>query len=1613
MATGATFTSTFKSDSRSAQQDQQQYTRVLAATEKQANELERELKEGERAFRRHGESAKKAARDAKAAGKQTKQLTGLLRSAKGLIAGLGIGIALSLIRRGLTTVNDLWNEQRLALAQVEQGVRSTGMAAGLTAEQIADMARELQKATGIGDESILRLQGVLLTFTNITEPIFARTTELVLDLAERMQVDAKAGALQLGKALNDPIKNLSALSRAGIQFTEQQLEQIKGLVKSNQLLAAQKIILGELETQFGGSARAARDLDFRSLAAESGDFLEQIGRLVEGPMSQFVKGARDMVGGVDDLLTQFNDWREDQAEINRLLEEYVPRVNEAADGTGRFADEVQRAAIQQKVLILVNQLAKAFDELAASEERVLDEAQAMMSGGGFAGLGGTGGIAAQERVERLGELVEILKGQLFEARGEMGEMALAAAAAGLTLKEYEQAQREAAQETDENTRSQKELEKALRDVEKALADTFKRIREDVSAERLADDLRRALEQLEQEMIPEPLDDIEIPVRLDDELLADDVEQAAVAGWAAGQSEILNKWGLTAEEMAEILEERLAGAFDQLLDGFAASFGRALADGIRGADLEGVGRQLAGGLGSAAGGALSTALGGGPLAGIAGAGVGALVDVALNEIVDFFTSTAQSFASGEVTLEGANARILEHSSAMDDELQQAIDVITGTFDQIIELIGGTPGRGAGFGLVIRDNGQIGAWVDGVELVVTDINDAISQIIAQLVLRSDIQGVSDTVRAALENFGGSTAEELGAVLQTALSIDSLGIEESIAPVVARLDELFKLAAASMDQLGGVGLDAVLTGPGGVVDTLRDAFDQLLGIEEPLEEQVERRFRALEAEVLITRASLLAMLASGQARQAEVEASVISSRVILEGAEVRRLSTEVEARSAQITSQAAIASATAWAAASDAINAAIAALDEMVFDEAALEQARRAGARAANASRRSERERIADRREDALLQLAITEALADGNTALAERLQAEADLEEQVARITELLGEEAGARFRAAQEAIAAAAAEQELAAARRDATQAARDAAKEAIESFEDLLAGPESPSAGAAQRFAELQAEIQVQMDAIAQAIVEAAAIDPAGPDVFPLALELLELQERMEEAADSIAAFAQRITISLIQDFQALGGELSPEQQEEFNRLIFESGRARLLEAAAILATNDLFDQSVLSFEEFVALIAGLEFDPTGSIQTSLEAIQQAAVSLGDSLVSAIERFGGAANLTEEQRIALLRLEFVLIQAQLQIRRAELAALIAQSQELGIDTSSLTEGLGVIDDLLITLGNLEPDFAALATSTAAAAQAAADAAQAATTGADRWATALAAAERIRDFITARGAQGPFGDIFSRFDEIRDLFETDDIQIALRFLGLSVEEASGILDAMERAEIDERIMEIMSGVDDAIRQLTEGPLSGQPVQQQIAAGREAFLELAARAAAGDAEAARQVGQQGLDLVRLAEQAGPAQERAIRALVEAQLRSVRGLFPEAALRSDGVGIGAADLIDHPFVLSASDIVTPVPGRDLFEAFGSSFLGVPIRDVRREIGIEELAAAVRAQTESEERHRRALERTADEDRRRVESHRRMQVSLGDAAVVATHGVTAALSATPGTPSSRRIRR
>ena len=248
--------------------------------------------------------------------------------------------AVNFVQRTVGRAVDAFSEQQVVVAKLEQTLRSTAFASRLSSRELQGLAANLQKLTGIGDETIISMQGILLTFTKIKGQIFKDATEAIIDVSVAMGQDLQQSAIQVGKALNDPITGVSALSRVGIQFTDTQKEMIKLFVKQNKIAEAQTIILDELRVQFGGTAK---NLDtttkaVKRLQAEFGDLLETQG----GKLAPFVE------------------------DISNFFADFIESLNSTQFSRGNrifsmLTEENKKFAIQQEITNKsVNELGKEF-----------------------------------------------------------------------------------------------------------------------------------------------------------------------------------------------------------------------------------------------------------------------------------------------------------------------------------------------------------------------------------------------------------------------------------------------------------------------------------------------------------------------------------------------------------------------------------------------------------------------------------------------------------------------------------------------------------------------------------------------------------------------------------------------------------------------------------------------------------------------------------------------------------------------------------------------------------------------------------------------------------------------------------------------------------------------------------------------------------------------------------------------------------------------------------------------------------------------------------------------------------------------------------------------------
>jgi len=191
--------------------------------------------------------------------------TGMSKFAANLknMAGGFVGLY-SLQKVFTSTIADV-GAYEAAIAKAGAIIQSTGNVAGVSVEHFKAQASALENLTSVDENLILQSQNVMATFTQIRNvvgagnDIFDQATKTALDLSVVMGGDLQGATVQLGKALSDPIKGITALTRVGVTFDDQQKAAIKTLMEHNDVMGAQKIILAEVNREFGGAGKAVGD----------------------------------------------------------------------------------------------------------------------------------------------------------------------------------------------------------------------------------------------------------------------------------------------------------------------------------------------------------------------------------------------------------------------------------------------------------------------------------------------------------------------------------------------------------------------------------------------------------------------------------------------------------------------------------------------------------------------------------------------------------------------------------------------------------------------------------------------------------------------------------------------------------------------------------------------------------------------------------------------------------------------------------------------------------------------------------------------------------------------------------------------------------------------------------------------------------------------------------------------------------------------------------------------------------------------------------------------------------------------------------------------------------
>lgn len=161
-------------------------------------------------------------------------------------------------------------------------LRNTGASAYITAKQIGDLSGKLAVQAGIDDDLVQAGANVILSFKNIrnvgtgTAAIFDRATAAAVDLSTKFKGNVPMAAKALGRALADPVKGLTALTKAGVTFTNAEKAQIAAMQARGDLIGAQQVVLQGVESRFKGAA-AAMATPMDKLNAAMQQIMEKLG----------------------------------------------------------------------------------------------------------------------------------------------------------------------------------------------------------------------------------------------------------------------------------------------------------------------------------------------------------------------------------------------------------------------------------------------------------------------------------------------------------------------------------------------------------------------------------------------------------------------------------------------------------------------------------------------------------------------------------------------------------------------------------------------------------------------------------------------------------------------------------------------------------------------------------------------------------------------------------------------------------------------------------------------------------------------------------------------------------------------------------------------------------------------------------------------------------------------------------------------------------------------------------------------------------------------------------------------------------------------------------------
>ena len=288
---------------------------------------------------------KKAIRDLRSLGSTSEQQSGkmsTLGKVGAVAAAAGVAIAAKATYDFAKASVSAAQEAQVADARLKSVATSMGLVSGAYAGSLTRLnqySTSLSKSIGVEDESIKAVQAKLMTFkalavtVNDTGGAMDRATQAAYDLAAAGFGSAESNAVQLGKALQDPIKGLTALGRAGVTFTADEKERIKTLVESGKIGEAQTLVLAAIESQVGGTAAATATATDKMKVA-FGELQESVGGALLPAFQTLAEALVPIFEGLQGPLTEVAKTIADS--LGKALQSLLPILPTLATALGQI-----------------------------------------------------------------------------------------------------------------------------------------------------------------------------------------------------------------------------------------------------------------------------------------------------------------------------------------------------------------------------------------------------------------------------------------------------------------------------------------------------------------------------------------------------------------------------------------------------------------------------------------------------------------------------------------------------------------------------------------------------------------------------------------------------------------------------------------------------------------------------------------------------------------------------------------------------------------------------------------------------------------------------------------------------------------------------------------------------------------------------------------------------------------------------------------------------------------------------------------------------------------------------------------------------------------------------